>query len=51
EEQFMSQLAPYWIGRSRETLGDRVAAIAAYQRFVAAFAASVPAHEVAGRRR
>lgn len=46
EEQFMWQLAPYWIGRSRETLGDRAAAIAAYERFIAAFAPTVPVHEL-----
>jgi tetratricopeptide (TPR) repeat protein len=46
EEQFISQLAPYWIGRYQEELGDRAAAKAAYARFVGAFSATVPAEEL-----
>jgi DNA-binding SARP family transcriptional activator len=46
EEQFMTQLAPYWIGRHREQLGELVAAKAAYARFVRSFAPTVPAEEL-----
>ena len=46
EEQFMTQLAPYWIGRYREQLGDLAAAKAAYARFVSSFTPTVPAEEL-----
>ena len=46
EEQFVWQLAPYWKGRSLETLGHRDAAAASYAQFITAFAPTVPEMEL-----